>query len=104
MEGHLAVSEAVVDPRTGAVTVGEDAAVSDILTMEIGEMSLVQAQTVNFLIVSGTKVDGGLKATISCTDGSVFVKNLFETQEVAFAGELRRSRDRAFLPAEDRHL
>ena len=86
VEGHLAVSEAVVDPRTGAVTVGEDAAVSDILTMEIGEMSLVQAQTVNFLIVSGTKVDGGLKATISCTDGSVFVKNLFETQEVAFAG------------------
>lgn len=56
------------------MTVGEDAAVSDILTMEIGEMSLVQAQTVNFLIVSGTKVDGGLKATISCTDGSVFVK------------------------------
>ena len=86
VEGHLAVSEAVVDPRTGAVTVGEDAAVSDILTMEIGEMSLVQAQTVNFLIASGTKVDGGLKATISCTDGSVFVKNLFETQEVAFAG------------------
>ena len=86
VEGHLAVSEAVVDPRTGAVTVGEAAAVSDILTMEIGEMSLVQAQTVNFLIVSGTKVDGGLKATISCTDGSVFVKNLFETQEVAFAG------------------
>jgi len=76
----------VVDPRTGAVTVGEDAAVSDILTMEIGEMSLVQAQTVNFLIASGTKVDGGLKATISCTDGSVFVKNLFEGQEVAFAG------------------
>lgn len=74
MEGHLAVSEAVVDPRTGAVTVGEEAAVSDILTMEIGEMSLVQAQTVNFLIASGTKVDGGLKATISCTDGSVFVK------------------------------
>lgn len=67
-------------------------------------MSLVQAQTVNFLIVSGTKVDGGLKATISCTDGSVFVKNLFETQEVAFAGNWRRSRDRAFLPAEDRHL
>ena len=86
VEGHLAVSEAVVDPRTGAVTVGEDAAVSDILTMEIGEMSLVQAQTVNFLIASGTKVDGGLKATISCTDGSVFVKNLFEGQEVAFAG------------------
>lgn len=86
VEGHLAVSEAVVDPRTGAVTVGEDAAVSDILTMEIGEMSLVQAQTVNFLIASGTKVDGGLKATISCTDGSVFVKNLFETQEVTFAG------------------
>lgn len=28
VEGHLAVSEAVVDPRTGAVTVGEDAAVS----------------------------------------------------------------------------
>ena len=26
VEGHLAVSEAVVDPRTGAVTVGEDAA------------------------------------------------------------------------------
>lgn len=44
VEGHLAVSEAVVDPRTGAVTVGEDAAVSDILTMEIGEMSLVQAR------------------------------------------------------------
>ncbi|MFR9218341.1 MAG: fibronectin type III domain-containing protein [Alistipes onderdonkii] len=86
VEGHLAVSEAVVDPRTGAVTVGEDAAVSDILTMEIGEMSLVQAQTVNFLIASGTKVDGGLKATISCTDGSIFVKNLFEGQEVAFAG------------------
>ena len=61
VEGHLAVSEA-------------------------GEMSLVQAQTVNFLIASGTKVDGGLKATISCTDGSVFVKNLFEGQEVAFAG------------------
>lgn len=84
--GHLAVSEAKVDPRTGAITVGEQAEVSDVLTMQIGEMSLVQAQTVNFLVASGAKVAGGLKATIACTDGSVYVKELLEGEDLSFAG------------------
>lgn len=86
VEGHLTVSEAVVDPGTGTITAREDAQVSDLITMNIGEMSLVQAQTVYFLIASGTRVSGGLKATITCTDGSVFVKNLLEDEQLAFGG------------------
>lgn len=86
VEGHLAVSEAAIDPKTGTITVGEEAQVSDVITMNIGEMSLVQAQTVNFLIASGTRVSGGLKATITCTDESVFVKNLLADRQLAFTG------------------
>lgn len=86
LEGYLAVSEAVVDPETGAVTAGAEAQTSDVITMNIGEMSLVQAQTVNFLIASGAKVSGGLKATIACTDGSVYTKEVLGEQELTFAG------------------
>ena len=102
VEGHLAVSEAVVDPRTGAVTVGEDAAVSDILTMEIGEMSLVQAQTVP----DRQRYEGGRRAE---GDDLLYGRERLRQKPVRNAGsglcgELHRSRDRAFLPAEDRHL
>lgn len=85
LEGHLAVSEAVVDPATGGIIAGDEAQVSDVLTLRIGEMSLVQEQTVNFLVASGAKVRGGLKATITCTDESVYVKQLLEEEELSFA-------------------
>ena len=94
VEGHLAVSEAVVDPRTGAVTVGEDAAVSDILTMEIGEIPDRQRYE------GGRRVEG---------DDLLYGRERLRQKPVRRAGsglcgELRRSCDRAFLPAEDRHL